>query len=231
MKGYVINLDRQPERLHQFFQQPASQLFERVPAVDKKILELINDDTLFFDTQYLSSIIARKVTSGEIACTLSHIRCWKKIALDPQIQDDDFALIAEDDIIFSATDNFKQIVQNIIQIAKDIPFNLIILQALPLFNPLLARDIYQGSGEIKLIPLTPSEINDQGSSLYLIRKKRVKFILEALNSRKPYWLADQYIAFCDAKEILRCSPLLGYIPENAPSDLEVEREIARKTAQ
>lgn len=231
MKGYVINLDRQPERLHQFFQQPASQLFERVPAVDKKILELINDDALFFDTHALSNFIGRKVTSGEIACTLSHIRCWKKIALDPQIQDDDFALIAEDDIIFSASNNFKQIVQDINQVAKNMAVDIIILQALAIFNTQLKQDIYQGSGELKLIHLQPDGINNQGSSLYLIRKKQVKLILEALNSKKPYWLADQYTAFCDSTKIMRCSPLLGYIPENAPSDLEAEREIARKTAQ
>ena len=38
MRGYVINLDRQPERLTHFYQQPGSEIFQKVSAVDRKVL-------------------------------------------------------------------------------------------------------------------------------------------------------------------------------------------------
>lgn len=75
MKGYVINLDRQPERLTHFYKQSGSEIFERVPAVDRKVLELIGEKEFFFDTSTFSQFVPREIAMGEIACTLSHIRC------------------------------------------------------------------------------------------------------------------------------------------------------------
>lgn len=41
-KGYVINLNRSPERLRKFFSQTSANLFTRMLAVDKKLLELFD---------------------------------------------------------------------------------------------------------------------------------------------------------------------------------------------
>ena len=49
MRGYVINLDRQPERLTHFYQQPGSEIFQKVSAVDRKVLDIIGNKEFFFD--------------------------------------------------------------------------------------------------------------------------------------------------------------------------------------
>ena len=98
MKGYVINLDRQPERLTHFYQQPGSEIFQKVSAVDRKVLDIIGNKEFFFDVATFTRMIPRGPTMGEIACTLSHIKCWQLIALDESIDDDEFCLIAEDDV-------------------------------------------------------------------------------------------------------------------------------------
>ena len=46
-KGYVINLNRSPERLRKFFSQTSANLFTRMPAVDKKLLELFDLEIFF----------------------------------------------------------------------------------------------------------------------------------------------------------------------------------------
>ena len=61
-KGYVINLNRSPERLRKFFSQTSANLFTRMPAVDKKLLELF-DLEIFFNTSLCESLMGRKVTS------------------------------------------------------------------------------------------------------------------------------------------------------------------------
>ena len=98
MRGYVINLDRQPERLTHFYQQPGSEIFQKVSAVDRKVLDIIGNKEFFFDVTTFTQMIPRGPTMGEIACTLSHIKCWQLIALDESIDDDEFCLIAEDDV-------------------------------------------------------------------------------------------------------------------------------------
>ena len=46
MKGYVINLDRQPERLTHFYQQAGSEIFQKVSAVE--ILLVIKNSFLMW---------------------------------------------------------------------------------------------------------------------------------------------------------------------------------------
>lgn len=85
MKCYVINLERSPDRLTHIRERLASLdvQFERITAVDGQHLSGDFGDT--------------PLTSGEVACFLSHIKCWEKISLGH----DEYAVVLEDDVMIS----------------------------------------------------------------------------------------------------------------------------------
>ena len=221
-KGYVINLNRSPDRLKRFFSQTSANLFTRMPAIDKQLLELF-DLEIFFNTSLCESLIERKVTSGEIACTLSHIACWKEIANDDTLLDRDFAIIAEDDVLLK--NDLQSSLQQVIDVFENGYFlnqenvDLIILQS-------LAFDWF--NLDENFCPMY-YEYNDSGSSLYLIRKSLAIELTEKLKKEKPYWLADRFTDFCDKERVRGVKPHLGYIVGgfDAPSDLESDRQRAR----
>lgn len=85
MKCYLINLDRSVERLS-FMMEQAKALgvdIERVRAVEVG--------------EFPPTIAAPSLYPGEVACFLSHRKCWKLIAEGS----DDFAVIFEDDAVLS----------------------------------------------------------------------------------------------------------------------------------
>jgi glycosyl transferase family 25 len=93
MRILVINLDRSPERLvhvtGQFSQRGLS--FERVSAVDGRIL---GDDVLALQPV---SKLWKRMNKAEIACFMSHRKCWQLIAAGP----DAYGAVIEDDVFFS----------------------------------------------------------------------------------------------------------------------------------
>lgn len=223
-KGYVINLDRRPDRLNKFNQHLDAKFFKRLPAVDRKLLELIGDLNLFFNTDLLKEQIGRNVTMGEIACTLSHIKTWNLIANDYNLSDDDFVIIAEDDVQLAP--NFSNCINILKRTVQTIPdINIVILQRLFSGEALSNQPICQL--EIRFEENT-GDFNDKGSSLYMIKKSYTKILIQWLQKNKPYWLADHFSSFSEIKSIATTHPLLGYVPDDAESDLENDRNQARK---
>ncbi|WP_150540210.1 glycosyltransferase family 25 protein [Actinobacillus vicugnae] len=224
--GYVINLDRHPQRLMRFLTHPDAKYFERVPAIDKKVLALFNAPEMLFDIERIQNTIARNITLGEIACTLSHIRCWQKIAQNTHLALNDFALVAEDDI--QLVDNFDFFLNNIQQELKNRPhIEIALLHKLSLFH----EGFYTANADERdfhfLTEHHASLFDNDGSALYLIRKDRAIQLVEQLKSSKPYWLADHFSHFCPTQNMMVLNPLLGKIANLNDSDLEAEREIAR----
>ena len=228
MRGYVINLDRQPERLTHFYQQPGSEIFQKVSAVDRKVLDIIGNKEFFFDVATFTQMIPRGPTMGEIACTLSHIKCWQLIALDESIDEDEFCLIAEDDITLLPTNKntpskFLDVVSDIAKALENMPVELVKLQMLSYRE----SNLFTGSGNISLSKSIATELDSSydntGSALYLIRKSLTLSIMHKLKTKKPYWLADGFTKFCNPENIMMALPLLGYIQNNFSSDLEEER--------
>ena len=224
MRGYVINLDRQPERLTHFYQQPGSEIFQKVSAVDRKVLDIIGNKEFFFDVTTFTRMIPRGPTMGEIACTLSHIKCWQLIALDESIDEDEFCLIAEDDITLLPTSKgtpskFLDVVSDIAKALEDTPVELVKLQMLSYRE----SNLFTGSGNISLSKSIATELDNTGSALYLMRKSLTLSIMHKLKTKKPYWLADGFTKFCNPENIMMTLPLLGYIQNNFSSDLEEER--------
>lgn len=229
MKGYVINLDRQPERLEHFYAQPGSKIFQKVSAVDRKVLDLIGNKEFFFDVATFTRMIPRGPTMGEIACTLSHIKCWQLIAMDDTIEEDDFCLIAEDDITLlpnagKESTVFQDVVVDIAKALENFPVELVKLQMLAyreddLFevgkNIALSKEITTGYD---------TSYDNTGSALYLIRKSLAQAIMHKLKTKKPYWLADGFTKFCNPENIMMSLPLMGCVKDDASSDLEEDRE-------
>ena len=117
MKCYVINLERQKKRLKDF-KAAVPKEFEviTVSAIDKLKIQAGENKALLFDTKTFSQVVPFEPTWGEIACTLSHAKAWTMIAEDSSLDDDDFALVAEDDLIFM--NNSRGFVQGIIDSLK-----------------------------------------------------------------------------------------------------------------
>ena len=191
--GYLINLDRSKDRLKTFNQHPDAIFFTRIRAFDKEELKHIpNIRDLLFDSSYILSHYERSsLKLGEICCTLSHIEAWKAVAQNETLTDEDYAVIAEDDIILS-----------------------------PYFSRSIAQltnttAISTGHENILPIVFSPTyEYDNDGSTLYLIRKSFAKEMTELCKRTKPYWLADCFTIFCDATKIVVSNPLLGLLPEN-----------------
>ncbi|MBR0574267.1 MULTISPECIES: glycosyltransferase family 25 protein [Pasteurellaceae] len=224
--GYVINLDRHSERIKRFYQQDEADFFTRVSAIDKNILNILEDNSLFFNLQKTFELINRYPATGEIACTLSHIKCWKEIANNYTLSDNEFALIAEDDLLL--TPYFKHKVRAVIQLLTEMPnVELVILQKLGLHNPSW-RITESGNSLTYFTPQNYMYCNSDGSSLYLIKKLLAKKLISYLQSQKPYWLADQFSLFVELQNILMIKPSIGYVDETIESDIEQERELLRQ---
>ena len=97
MKSFVINLDRAPERLADTAKlfAGAGLAFERVPAVDARTLSPAELRAECPPVRfYLAN--ARRVRRGEIACALSHRKCWRAAFEGGEA----VAAVFEDDVFF-----------------------------------------------------------------------------------------------------------------------------------
>ncbi|MDK4685233.1 glycosyltransferase family 25 protein [Kingella negevensis] len=221
LAGYVINLDRMPERMARFNQHPDACFFTRVSAHDRLDLEKIPKDDLF-NEQYILNRYPKKpeILYGEIACTLSHIACWKQVAANPSLNGDDYAIIAEDDLIL-ATD-FMKLLENFCQLPDVIARqkNIILLHKLGIRHIQWSNIVAQPDRQLQIGWFDFHEdFDSDGSSLYMIKKSFAQIMVNRLKSEKPYWLADIFSAFCNSEAMAICYPPLGYIPKDNQSDI------------
>ena len=99
MLRLIINLDRSIDRWQRMesqFQTLGISSFQRISAIDAKKDELPMDCVapLGSPKKYF---VPRELTRGEVACYLSHIKCWKTLLNS----DEHWAVIFEDDIQLS----------------------------------------------------------------------------------------------------------------------------------
>ena len=97
MKAYIINLERSPERkayMQNLLQVFPSFVCDFISAVDGKAMsEEMRKQQFDIDKFYLRySVYPRP---GEIGCTLSHQKCYRKVVSD----NEPYVLILEDDIV------------------------------------------------------------------------------------------------------------------------------------
>lgn len=113
MKCYFINLDHSLDRRHLMEEQlnrlqgmmPEGKMaFIRISAIDAEKLdeETINahyeKNHYSFNARFFPNVLSGGgMSQGEIACFLSHRKCWEQIVQS----DDEYAAVFEDDVIFS----------------------------------------------------------------------------------------------------------------------------------
>ncbi|MCR5506677.1 MAG: glycosyltransferase family 25 protein [bacterium] len=109
---YLINLDRSPERLSAM-QEKLSKLglkFVRVPAVDGKKTEFTDKQV---NAKKYSLLHGKYITPTEVACYISHYNTMVEFLKS----DKKFALVLEDDMIFS--DKFLDVLSALLKKSDD----------------------------------------------------------------------------------------------------------------
>ena len=203
---YVIYASEKIERLSHFLQFASDSHVVPISAVTKEQVSLLGNSSALFNLKKAEELLDRTPNNKEIAHTLSHIQCWKTIAENELLQDDDFALIAESEI--QPVENF---IQHAINYAnKYSSYGIIKLQR-DGKTPACER-LYQASDEPDALIYGDTNQYNYGSSLYLIRKDVAKKLTALLSETKPYWLADQFTAFHEPQNIAQARYLLGENP-------------------
>ena len=209
---YVIYASERIERLRHFLQCASDSHVVPISAVTKEQVSLLGNSSALFNLKKAEELLDRTPNNKEIAHTLSHIQCWKTIAENELLQDDDFALIAESEI--QPVENF---IQHAINYAnKYSSYGIIKLQR-DGKTPACER-LYQASDEPDALIYGDTNQYNYGSSLYLIRKDVAKKLTALLSETKPYWLADQFTAFHEPQNIAQARYLLGKNPLQKQQD-------------
>ena len=209
---YVIYASERIERLSHFLQCASDSHVVPISAVTKEQVSLLGHSSALFNLKRAEELLERTPNDKEIAHTLSHIQCWKAVAENEQLQNNDFALIAESEI--QPVENF---IQHAINYAnKYSSYGIIKLQR-DGKTPACER-LYQASDEPDALIYGDTNQYNYGCSLYLIRKDIAKKLTALLSETKPYWLADQFTAFHEPQNIAQARYLLGENPSQKQQD-------------
>ena len=209
---YVIYASEKIERLSHFLQCASDSHVVPISAVTKEQVSLLGNSSALFNLQRAEELLERTPNDKEIAQTLSHIQCWKAIAENELLQNNDFVLIAESEI--QPVENF---IQHAINYAnKYSSYGIIKLQR-DGKTPACER-LYQASDEPDALIYGDTNQYNYGCSLYLIRKDVAKKLTALLSETKPYWLADQFTAFHEPQNIAQACYLLGENPTSNRKD-------------
>ncbi|MBV6541660.1 glycosyltransferase family 25 protein [Ursidibacter maritimus] len=230
MKKYLISLDKDIKRRELFFCQPNTQDFEVFSAFNTMNDEL-SDLSLRFDLTRFEKQYNRKVTKGEIGCTLSHLGAYQSILQNDDIQEDEYCLICEDDALFCA--DFQQELDKVIVVSQaDIV--LVGQSKIAEFNDFELEINYPTTLKFlqkKLVnsPFTvvyPYQNYFAGTVAYLIKKSAARKIIAQISVQSlPYWLADDFILFGGTfkLDIKLVRPLMAIENPQLMSNLEAIR--------
>lgn len=204
---YVIYTSEKIERLSDFLQYSSDSHFVPIPAISKEQVSLLGNSSVLFNLKKAEELLDRTPNDKEIAHTLSHIQCWKAIAENKQLQDNDFALIAESEI--HTVENF---IQHAINYAnKYSSYGIIKLQHDGAHHS--GERLFQAGDEPYALIYGDINQYNYGCSLYLIRKNVARKLTALLSETKPYWLANQFTEFHDPKNIAQACYLLGELSQ------------------
>ncbi|MBS6018292.1 MAG: glycosyltransferase [Haemophilus parainfluenzae] len=209
---YMIYASEKIERLSHFLQCASDSHVVPISAVTKEQVSLLGHSSALFNLKKAEELLDRTPKNKEIAHTLSHIQCWKAIAENEQLQDDDFALIAESEI--QPVENF--ILHAINYANKYSSYGIIKLQHDG--EGRSGERLFQIGDEPDALVYGDTNQYNYGCSLYLIRKDVAKKLTALSSETKPYWLADQFTAFHEPQNIAQARYLLGENPSQKQQD-------------
>lgn len=166
VEGYLINLDRAPERLHNVMKKLHELDFpiHRVAAIDGNTLSDDYISSIADEFTYLK-FFRTLPENGTIGCSLSHLRAWKEFLKS----DNEFALICEDDITFNPQELMNAINQ---LIAKKNLWNIINFETLHEGYP---QEIMRLSGDKSLVVYLT---NITHAGCYLINRQTAYRLIE-----------------------------------------------------
>jgi glycosyl transferase family 25 len=178
-KIYLINLARSKDRLatcaRQFDSHDLS--FERINAFDGDELSPTELSRLY---DFRQSSYHKQLTSGEVACYLSHVRSWQKI-VDEQL---DYGVIFEDDILLE--DDIKQGLEAIQNISE--PWDLIKLAESPVKRKVVHNI---SAGDFSLVTYNKIPIRSCAQVISLAGAKKLlannKDITRPVDVELQYW--------------------------------------------
>ncbi len=112
LKVYVVNLDRSPERLKSIDKRlkDIGLDYTRISAVDGKVREFTSKE---INKNKYSFFHGKYITPTEVACFVSHVNVWEEFEKN---NDAEFALVLEDDMIFS--DEFVSVLKALVKDKK-----------------------------------------------------------------------------------------------------------------
>lgn len=227
MKKYLISLDKDAHRRELFFSQPDTADFQVFSAINT-MKEAPESLAAKFAIKTAVGRYGRALTSGEIGCTLSHLAVYRQIMEDESIRETDFALICEDDALFSP--NFQQ---NLTALLANANLADIVLvgqskiadfadKELELSYPTTLCAMRQKVGEITIA--FPYKSYFAGTVAYLIRKSAARTLVTEAQETSC-WLADDFLFFEQAfglkNQVVR--PLMAIENPQLVSNLEAVR--------
>ena len=201
MRKFLISLDKDVQRRELFFAQPDSAGFEVFSAINTMQQEW-SQLAQQFDLAKFEQHYGRKVTKGEIGCTLSHLNIYQKIVDDEQISENDYALVCEDDALFN--EKFQQNLTALLQQNCQLDLLLIGQSKILDFDDVELEINYPTTFSL-LCHSVPNSIFKYaypyksyfaGTVAYLIKKSAARKLLQAVqHSHLPFWLADDFLLF------------------------------------
>ena len=228
MKKYLISLDKDQHRRELFFAQADTadfQLFSAFNTMNE------NEESLTkkFNLDRFQQRYARKITKGEVGCTLSHLGVYQRIVDDQEIAEDEYCLVCEDDALFVA--DFQANLDKILAEGLTADIVLVGQSKIPEFNcaglelnyPITFNCLLK---EIKGSPFKVAYTYRNyfaGTVAYLIKKSVARaFLNQAEQNGLPYWLADDFILFHQQfkLDIVVVRPLMVIENPNLNSNLE-----------
>lgn len=198
MNKYLISLDKDSHRRELFFSQPDTvdfQVFSAINTMQLEWGELVQQ----FDLARFEQHYGRKVTKGEIGCTLSHLAVYRLIVEDETISEDDYALVCEDDALLA--ENFKENLTALLVQHHNVPILLIGQSKIAQFDdveleinyPTTFSFLCHKAGNVAYA--YPYKSYFAGTVGYLIKKSAARAFLAQLDQNKPFWLADDFLLF------------------------------------
>lgn len=208
IKTYIINLKHSVDRKKYIWNET-----DKYSCLDRELVEAVDGRLLSeeelnvqFDRKRFERHYARYPFPGEIGCTLSHLKCYRKFLES----DETVALILEDDMCFLHEQDVDFLLQEAVRILENAPATLLYLQP-----PRYCWTI--GKKPIGRKYSIYSMLNGVGSAIYLINRKGAK---KMMSCKHPYWLADHY-------ELIRLKGI--HIKTIYPAFATVDEGIAGKT--
>lgn len=228
MKKYLISLAKDSARRALFFSQADTADFQVFDAINTMSVEWQELEQKY-DLSKFEQHYHRRVTKGEVGCTLSHLGVYQQILNDESIEEQEYCLVCEDDALFNQ--NVQLALDNLVQQALSADIVLVGQSKISSFDDIFLEIEFPTTFKCKMKPIAntiyrfayPYKNYYAGTVAYLIKKSCARKFLTT--DTLPFWLADDFILFEQLwrLEILVVRPLMAIENSVLTSNLELAR--------